>query len=139
MSDAKHRIVVIEDNSADVQLLDFALQDAQLDFEFIVIPDGQQALAWVRGNSKEEHTPLPELAIIDLNLPKHDGIEILEAIRGTPALARVPVLVLSSSPRPSDVSRVNAFTNTRYATKPTFLEEYGEIAAAVRAMLRPSS
>jgi CheY-like chemotaxis protein len=132
----RQQLLVIEDNGADVELLEFALQDVQLDCEFIVIPDGEQALAWVRDHSNFTHKKLPDLAIVDLNLPKHDGVEVLEAMRASSVLARMPVLILSSSPRPSDVARVTTFAGTKYLTKPTFLEEYTEIANTVCEMLR---
>ena len=129
-------LLVIEDNPADVQLLQFTLLDAGLQCEIVTISDGQQALAWVASH-EEADTPgvKPQLLIVDLNLPKHDGIEILEAMQHNPALAVLPVLVLSSSPSPRDAARVTAFPNTRYMTKPSDLDGYAELATVLRQML----
>jgi CheY-like chemotaxis protein len=133
--DAKPRLVVIEDNPADVQLLRFTLEDAGMACELLVIEDGLQGLNWVQLHTDGQGASRPDITVLDLNLPRHDGIEILEAMQRTPELASVPVLVLSSSPSPRDIARVTAFPNTRYLTKPAVLEEYSAVAAVVRQML----
>lgn len=136
---SEHRAIclaVIEDNPADVQLLRFALEEAGLDCELVVLYDGQAALEWVRRNGNEGARPA-KAVVLDLNLPRHDGIEVLEAMHRTPGLADVPVLVLSSSPSPRDVARVGAFPNTRYRTKPTVLEEYTQVSEMIREMIQP--
>jgi two-component system, chemotaxis family, response regulator Rcp1 len=138
MFGGKYTVLIIEDNAADVQLLRLTFEDVHLNCDLIVVTDGEQALAWVRDQPADSGARLPDLAIVDLNLPKHDGVEVLSAMRKNSALAGLPILVLSSSPRPSDVARVSAFPNTRYATKPSFLEAYGEIAETVRQMLELS-
>ena len=137
---SKPFIVVIEDNPADVQLLELALDDIALECDCKVIQDGAEALAWVRSFESGEGTQLqlPDLAVVDLNLPKNDGIEILTAMMNG-RLSGVPALVLSSSPSPRDVARVRAFPNTRYLTKPSLLEQYAELGRAMREMLDSSS
>jgi CheY-like chemotaxis protein len=132
---ARPCLLVIEDNPADVQLLQFTLSDAGLDCEIVTIADGQKALAWVRQQSEDAAPAKPQLLIVDLNLPKHDGIEILEAMQQNPSLAVLPVLVLSSSPSPRDAARVTAFPNTKYMTKPSDLDGYGELSTVLRQML----
>ncbi len=83
MSDAprdwKPHIVAVEDSPADVYLIQRALRNAELDCELTVIDDGAEALALVRQSGKDAINTLPDLAIIDLNLPKHGGLEILDA------------------------------------------------------------
>ena len=127
-------LVVIEDNPSDVQLLEYTLKDAGLRCDVEVIVDGQKALAWVRKHIVGE--PLPALVIVDLNLPKHDGIEILEEMQRGGMLDGTTVLVLSSSPSPRDSARVRAFPNTRYMTKPSDLDGYGDLAKVLEEMMR---
>jgi CheY-like chemotaxis protein len=127
----KPSILLVEDNPADVQLFGFALEDAGLDCELMVIRDGGDALQLVRRAT----SPIADVAVIDLNLPKNDGIEILEAIRSNPALTGMPVLILSSSPSPRDISRVSAFPNTQYLTKPSFLDQYARLGSTIGMML----
>ena len=96
------RILVIEDNPADVELLRWALEDAGLDCELTVIDDGRDALDFVLQRGKHAASSPPDLAILDWNLPKNDGLEILEGLRGNHAFDGVPVAVLSSSSSPRD-------------------------------------
>jgi DNA-binding response OmpR family regulator len=127
------RIVLIEDNAADVDLFRMALSEAAMEAEVKVIRDGADALAWV--SSITATTYLPHLAVIDLNLPKHDGVEIIEALRVNPHSSTHPVLVLSSSPSPNDMARVLAFPETKYLTKPTHLDQYLEIGFLVKRLI----
>jgi two-component system, chemotaxis family, response regulator Rcp1 len=86
---------VVEDNPIDVALLRFALQqEATWPVEMTVVEDGERAISRLLDVSKDK----PDLVILDLNLPRRDGTEVLQAIRGTPALRNLPVAILSSSP-----------------------------------------
>jgi CheY-like chemotaxis protein len=76
----KARIVLVDDNPADVSLLWLALDDAEVNCEVSVIDDGAEALAFVRQQGKYAHRPAPDLAVLDLNLPKNNGPQLLEAI-----------------------------------------------------------
>jgi CheY-like chemotaxis protein len=125
------RIVVIEDNPADVELLRITLAEVNLECELTVLRDGAEAMDWIHGSP----LLIPDLAVVDLNLPKHDGIELLEAMQAIPALARLPALVLSSSPSPRDIACVGMFPNTRYMTKPTFLDQYLDVGRVVIELL----
>jgi len=131
-------LVVIEDNPADVQLLELALADAGLDCEFTFISDGRQAMDWVHLQATSPDATKPGVIVLDLNLPKHDGIEILEAMHRT-GLGTLPVLVLSSSPSPRDAARVTAFPNARYMTKPVDLDGYATLSAVLRQMIEQPS
>jgi chemotaxis family two-component system response regulator Rcp1 len=135
-SNKKPSILVVEDNPADVQLFALALEEANLDCELTVLRDGGEALAWVRRAGEEAGQPIPDIAVIDLNLPKNDGIEVLDAMHRCPVLAWIPKLILSSSPSPVDIARATAFPNTRYLTKPCFLDQYGELGRAIVELLQ---
>jgi CheY-like chemotaxis protein len=136
---SRKRILVIEDNPADIELLQLALDDARLQYVLIVIDDGAEALRFFRQEGKYANSAVPDLAILDLNLPKHDGIEIMAAVRANSAFAELPVAVLSSSSSPRDRSKLLSFGRVRYFTKPTDLEQYGELAQTIRGLLDPTS
>jgi CheY-like chemotaxis protein len=129
----KPRILVVEDNPADVDLLQLALTEAGLDCELTVIDDGADALAFVRQN--RELADLPVLAILDLNLPKHSGMEVLEEMRTNRGFAELPVIILSSSSSPLDRARSAQFGVRQYIVKPPDLEEFLRIGGQVKELL----
>jgi CheY-like chemotaxis protein len=131
----KLRVFVVEDNPGDVQLLEMALQSAQLACELTVIDDGAEALAFVRQQGKYAGTTPPDLAILDLNLPKCDGIEILRGMRDNKSFANVPVAILTSSSSPREVARMEGLQIARYITKPMDFDEYLKIGVILKELL----
>lgn len=133
-------IVMIEDNPADVQLFELALTEVGLaNYKLTVLHDGGEALAWAASPGAAADAAHPDLTVVDLNLPKYSGIEIISTMRSRPELASVPVLVLSSSASPRDVARVQAFDHTVYMTKPVDLDQYIDVGNVVRRMLSSGS
>jgi CheY-like chemotaxis protein len=130
--EGSNRLLVIEDNSADVDLLRRALASAGLDCQLTVVDDGADAMALFRPGSA---TPAPDLAIVDLNLPKHGGLEIIERMRANPTFAEVPVIILSSSPSMRDRSKMKTFQIKRYIVKPADLQEFMKIGWQIRELL----
>src|ERR1700722_6747250 len=102
-------ILLVEDNPGDVDLLRLAFNSAELDCELTVLDDGGEALAFVRQEGKYAAVLMPDLAILDLNIPKNDGLEILEAMRENPTFAELPVAVLSSSSSPRERATMERF------------------------------
>src|ERR1700726_3759497 len=92
--DGKRCILLVEDNPGDVQLLRLALKKAEVDCELSVVDDGAEALELVRQHGKYAAFPAPDLLVLDLNIPKYDGVEILAAMRANPAWAHVRVAIL---------------------------------------------
>jgi DNA-binding response OmpR family regulator len=125
-------LLVIEDNPADVDLLRRALAIAECDCQLSIIEDGAEALALFKPGA---NPAVPDLAIIDLNLPKHGGLEIIEQMRAHPAFAGVPVIILSSSSSLSDRSRLEKYHIERYIVKPADLEEFMKIGWQIRELL----
>ena len=133
----KSRILVVEDNPADVDLLRRALAEAEVDCELRIVEDGADALALIR--SIEQHSAdAPDLAVLDLNLPKHGGLEVLEAIRSSSSLAKLPVVVLSSSWSPRERSHIEKLGVGRQIVKPPDLDEFMKIGVEVKALLLES-
>jgi CheY-like chemotaxis protein len=129
------QILLVEDNAADVYLLRKAIAAANFEVELTVIEDGAEALAFVRAEGKYAARGVPDLAVLDLNLPKNEGTAVLTAIRQTKDVANVPVVITSSSPSPSDRSRVELLGIERYVVKPTDLEEFLKIGAILKEVL----
>ncbi len=115
-------IVIIEDNAPDVVLLREALDEHGVSCELTVIGDGEAALDYVA--SPPAGAPLPCLLILDLNLPKRDGIEVLRGIRESAVLSRVRVVVLTTSDSPSEREMVEAIGVRAYLRKPVDLDSF---------------
>jgi CheY-like chemotaxis protein len=124
-------LLIIEDNPGDVTLLNLALQRSEVDCEVSVIDDGGAALEFVRQNG----SPVPDLVILDLNLPKADGREVLSAMRSIEAFANVPVVIWTSSNAPHERAQLNALRITRYVVKPPELNEFLKLGDIVKGML----
>ena len=122
------KIMVIEDNASDVFLLRralIAMPDADFDLE--VAADGERALQLIHG--KESHREVyPGVILLDLHLPRHDGLEILGAIRRNPRFANTPVLVTTSAVSPNEVEELRRM-GVDYRLKPRDLAEFGKLAA----------
>jgi two-component system, chemotaxis family, response regulator Rcp1 len=117
-------VLLVEDNPADALLTTEALRDALVPYEVHVVPDGEQALTFLHHTSKYSHAPRPHLIILDLNLPRVDGREVLDQIKMEPGLADIPVVVLSSSSNPSDIAYAYRHHAAGYITKPADLDKF---------------
>ena len=135
----KARILVIEDNPADVALFRLALESADVECELTVIEDGAEALEFIRQLDNSLPSAIPSLTILDLNLPKTDGFEILQAMRAERVFAGVPVAVLSSSSSPRERARIDVFQVEQYITKPADLDEFMKIGQIVKSLLANSN
>jgi len=129
------RILLVEDNSADVYLLQKALTAAGLHFALTVIDDGGSALEFVRGGGEMARDALPHLAIIDVSLPNNDGIQVVEAVRAAECFAGMPVIVMSSSVSPPARLKQEDLRGTRYVPKPPDLEEFLRVGVMIKELL----
>jgi two-component system, chemotaxis family, response regulator Rcp1 len=132
----KSTIFLAEDNSGDVELLKMALKTAGVECELIVVIDGREALEFVRQQGKYANHAPPDLAVLDLNLPKNDGLEVLEALRGNAAFSGVPVAIVSSSSAPQELARMQSLRVDRFIPKPADLDQYLKIGATLKDLLR---
>jgi CheY-like chemotaxis protein len=126
---SKHRIVLIEDNEADVWLLQSCLETVALNHEIIILKDGDAALHFIE-KEREGIEPRPCVIVLDLHLPRHDGLEILAAMRQAPALEHVIALIVSTTPSPEMRRRI-AGLGVAYAEKPLTISGYEALAAQV--------
>jgi CheY-like chemotaxis protein len=129
------RILVIEDNSADVFLLRRALEKQDRRFELVCLADGDEALAFIRREGAYADAAIPNLILVDLNLPKCDGEELLREIRNTRHLAGVPVCAWSSSQSRRDRDLLKELGVVRFITKPSGLDQFMEIGKILADLL----
>jgi CheY-like chemotaxis protein len=128
-------ILLAEDNPADVYLIREALKEHGVDCAIQTASDGREVLTLIDSAGPAWH---PDLIILDLNLPRHDGIELLRKLRSTAELSRVPVVVLTSSDSPRDRATATELGATRYLSKPSNLEHFLELGAVFKELLMHS-
>ena len=125
-------ILLVEDNAGDVRLTREALREADVAAALIAVPDGEQALAFLRREGEHADAGRPDLILLDLNLPKVDGREVLEKIKSDPKLRRVPVIALTSSTREEDVVRAYDLGVNTFISKPVKFEDFIRVIATIR-------
>jgi CheY-like chemotaxis protein len=107
------RILLIEDNSRDVELVQLALEESAIDHTLHVETDGEAALRHLK-----DYSPRPDLVLLDLNIPKYNGLEVLKEIRKNPRLRALPVIILTNSNSQEDVRKAYATGCNAYIRKP---------------------
>lgn len=133
MADIPQRLLIIEDNDGDLFLIKKALQENKIPVDVTVCRDGESAVRFLK--SRETDKP-PDAIIIDLSLPRIDGLDVLRKILNLPAYVGTPVMVFTSSPSPSDKHRVELLAGARYVQKPSGLDNFlREVAENVKSML----
>ena len=129
-------ILLVEDNPGDVRLLQEVLVDSAFKAELRVAENGEEALAMLRGNGSHAGARRPDLVLLDLNVPRKNGLEVLEEIRADAALRGIPVVVLTSSTAEDDVSRSRELEADLYLTKPLGLGRMRGIVSAIENFWR---
>ncbi|MDD1718410.1 MAG: response regulator [Methanoregulaceae archaeon] len=117
-------ILLVEDNPGDVRLTKEGLKDSRIVNHIHVVGDGVEAMAFLRKEGKYEDAPRPDLILLDLNLPRKDGRELLAEIKGDRDLKRIPVVVLTSSKAEQDVVMAYDLHANCYIRKPINLNEF---------------
>lgn len=130
------RIVIAEDNLADVVLVREALKAHEIDFEMTHLKDGAEAVAALCGKSSKL-AEQPDVILVDLNMPKIGGLDLLAAIRNEGTLAKVPIIVLTSSPAPEEQRAARRLGVVDYLQKPSDLYEFiNKVGGAIRQVVR---
>lgn len=120
-------ILLVEDNPADVDLTRESLEEARILSNLHVAKDGVEAMAFLRREAPYEEAPRPDLILLDLNLPKKDGREVLEECKNDETLRKIPVVVLTSSEAESDIMRAYDLHANSYVVKPVGLDQFIDI------------
>jgi CheY-like chemotaxis protein len=124
-------ILLVEDNPGDVRLTREGLREGKVQNNLSVAPDGVEALAFLRREGKYTDAARPDLILLDLNLPKMDGREVLEVIKADASLHNIPVVVLTSSQAEQDIVRAYDLHANCYITKPVDLDQFIRVVHSI--------
>jgi len=124
-------VLLVEDNLGDVRLTQEALRDAKVRNNLHVVSDGVEAMAFLRGESRYAGVPRPDLVLLDLNLPKKGGLEVLEEIKTDPHLQHIPVVILTTSQAEQDIVQSYRRRANAYVTKPVDLEQFLKVVGSI--------
>ena len=125
------QILLVEDNPGDVDLTREALHESKVHTRMSVVNDGDEALAFLRHQGAHADAPRPDLILLDLNLPRKDGREVLAEIKADPALMRIPVVVLTTSRAEQDIVRSYNLHANAYVTKPVDLDQFVTVVKSI--------
>jgi two-component system, chemotaxis family, response regulator Rcp1 len=125
------RVLLVEDNEADVRLTREALREAGEDVRLSSVGDGDQAMHYLRREAGYTEVPQPDLVLLDLNLPRKSGLEVLDEMRGDGSLASIPVIVLTSSSARQDVEECYARGANAFVVKPLELDAFMDLIGAI--------
>ena len=124
-------ILLVEDNPGDVRLTSEALRDAKVRNHLTVARDGVEALAMLRREGVHAAVPRPDLILLDLNLPKKSGREVLEEVKQDAALKDIPVVILTTSQAERDIVESYRLHANAYVTKPVDLEQFLKVVHTI--------
>jgi chemotaxis family two-component system response regulator Rcp1 len=125
------QILLVEDSPGDIRLTQEVLRDAKIANDLHVVGDGEQAMAFLRQTGEFAGDPRPDLVLLDLNLPRKDGREVLAEMNGDDALHSVPVIVLTTSAAEEDILRSYQLSANAYITKPIDLNEFITVVRSI--------
>ena len=124
-------ILLVEDNPGDVRLVQEAMRAAKMRNRMSVVEDGVDAMAFLRREGRFADAPRPDLILLDLNLPRKDGREVLAEVKADPQLRRIPVVVLTTSQAEEDVLRAYDLHANCFVTKPVQFEQFMQVVQAI--------
>jgi CheY-like chemotaxis protein len=124
-------VLLVEDDPGDVLMTKEAFEDYMLQNTLHVVNDGVEAMDFLRRQGEHTDAPRPDLVLLDLNLPRMDGREVLQAIKSDPELASIPVVVLTTSEAEEDVLRSYSLHANAYVTKPVDFERFIQVVRQI--------
>jgi len=131
----RRQILVVEDSKADLFLIREAIAEAKVDADLHVVHDGQQAIEFIQRVEEGTETLCPDLVLIDLNLPKKNGTEVLRSLRKSGSCRHALVLIVTSSDSSNDRDAVNKLGLSGYFRKPSSYAEFLKLGPIVRDLL----
>jgi CheY-like chemotaxis protein len=124
-------ILLVEDNPADIRLTQEAFKETRIPNHLHIARDGVEALAFLRQTGKYMHVPRPDIILLDLNLPKKDGRELLDDIKNDPDYRQIPVVILTTSTTEEDIIHTYDHHANCYITKPSELESFLNVVKSI--------
>jgi CheY-like chemotaxis protein len=120
-------LLLVEDNEDDIVLIEEAFAEAKLMNLIFKVRDGEEALAYLRQEEQYTHRRRPGLVLLDINMPKKNGFEVLQAMKADPLLQSLPVVMLTTSDREDDIVRSYTHGACSYIRKPMSLEQFVQV------------
>jgi CheY-like chemotaxis protein len=124
-------VLLVEDSPGDIRLTREAFKDAKVHINLHVVTDGAEAMAFLTHKGKHANAPRPDLILLDLNLPKKDGREVLEEIKEDPALKIIPVVILTTSASEADILKTYQLHANCYIAKPVDLDGFLKVVKSI--------
>jgi len=131
MFDSPIEILLVEDDAGDAELTREVLDDSKLRLNVTVVQDGVEALAYLRREGAHARAPRPDLILLDLNLPRMNGRELLEVLKGDENLRLIPVVILTTSKADEDILKVYALGGNCFVTKPVGLPQFARVVKSI--------
>jgi CheY-like chemotaxis protein len=131
LSGRQIEVLLVEDDPGDVLMTKEAFEDYKLSNQLHVVTDGAEAMEFLRRKGEHADAPRPDLVLLDLNLPRMDGREVLQAIKSDPELASIPVVILTTSEAEEDVLRSYSLHANAYVTKPVDFERFIQVVRQI--------
>lgn len=125
-------ILLVEDDPDDVELVQEGLQDSPVAISLNVVADGVEALQYLRGEGKYSSALLPDLILLDLQMPRKGGLAVLAEIKADELLRRIPVIILTTSDDPDEILRAYDLQASCFITKPSDLREFSDVMARLQ-------
>jgi chemotaxis family two-component system response regulator Rcp1 len=124
-------ILLIEDNPGDVRLAIETFKDAKIHNQVNVVPDGVEAMAYLRKQGKYANATRPDVILLDLNMPRKDGREVLKEVKEDPDLRRIPVVILTMSQAEQDILKSYDLHANCYISKPVDLTQFNKVVQSI--------
>ncbi|MBD0386277.1 MAG: response regulator [Nostoc sp. C3-bin3] len=124
-------VLLVEDNPGDAQLTRIALEESKISIHLNVVEDGVEAMAFLRKQEKYVKAAHPDIVLLDLNLPRKDGREVLAEIKADEKLRRIPVVVLTTSQAEEDILKAYNLCANCYITKPVDFDQFVKIVQSI--------
>lgn len=124
-------ILLVEDNPADAEMMRETLEESSVPVSLEVVSDGEAAMQFLRAEAPFAAAPRPDLVLLDIGLPRKNGLEVLAEIKGDPALRRIPVIILTTSKAEEDILKSYDLHANSYITKPVHLDGFLKLVEAI--------
>ena len=124
-------ILLVEDDLADVELTQETLADSKVDIDLAVVNDGVEALAFLRKQGEYKSVETPDLVLLDLNMPRMDGREVLDEMQKDEDLKKIPVVILTTSSSEEDIVKSYCTGANCFITKPVGLEQFAKVVKSI--------
>ena len=129
--DKSVNILLVEDNPADIRLTQEAFKTTRIPNQLHIVRDGAEAMAYLEQTGRFANVPRPDMILLDLNLPKKDGREVLALIKQSPAYKQIPVVILTTSREEEDITHTYNHHANCFITKPAGLDEFLEVVKSI--------